>query len=365
MTHVRLASTTLNESKSLPALVDGCVEMGVSSYVIMDDLDSDDGTAELATELFAAAGIPGRVIKGKFDTLAEKRNALLNDPTTRDGCDYLFITQSDEPPTGPLQEELTEQFYLLRVKDYGNDGDSAAAPMEWDMPLLIRSDVRCHWTGTVHELLVWDENVTGVKLDSPVIQRYGSVATRETRELHVKILREEYEQNGSSRSAFYLAQTLQCLGRNEDALNMYLIRAEMPGNDEEAFISYYRAGLITETYNPAKACGYYLDALGRRPFRKEPMFRLAHIANGMKNYEMALMFANKGLAMPDTNDVAFVERWVECWGLEFEWSVAAWNSGIPSSLDVMDNLLKRDDLHPLTRTWLEHNRALPFEPKGP
>ena len=84
----------------------------------------------------------------------------------------------------------------------------------------------------------------------------------------------------------------------------------------------------------------------------------------MKNHEMALVFANKGLQMSDTQDIAYVERWVERWGLEFEWAVAAWNRQIPESIDVMDRLLKRDDLHPLTRTWLEYNLALPFEPKG-
>lgn len=366
MTHVRLVTTTLNESLSMPALAKGCAEMGCDSALILDDEESSDHTDEAAYREFAAVGIPCKVLTYHWTSddhvLSDKRNALLSLHEAREGLtssDYIFHPQSDEPPTGSLDKDnLTEQFYLLRVKDYGNE--EGMMPMEWDMPILLRSDIKMHWSQSPHEMLVWDEEVTGAKLDSPTINRYGSVATTETRELHVKILLEEFEKSGSPRNAFYLAQTLQCLDRNDEALEWYLKRAEMPGNDEEAFISAYRAGLMTEATNPSNACGYYFDALSLRSFRKEPFFRLAHIANGMKNYEMALMFANQGLKMPDTNDIAFVERWIERWGLEFEWSVAAWNCKIPEAFEAMDRLLARADIHPLTRTWLEHNRAQSF-----
>ena len=60
--HIRLITTTLNEALTLPALAKGCKEMGVDSFLILDDDDSTDGTEEVAYREFAAVDIPGKVI---------------------------------------------------------------------------------------------------------------------------------------------------------------------------------------------------------------------------------------------------------------------------------------------------------------
>ena len=44
MPHVRLATTAYNEALTLPALAKGCKEMGVDSFIILDDVSSQKQT---------------------------------------------------------------------------------------------------------------------------------------------------------------------------------------------------------------------------------------------------------------------------------------------------------------------------------
>ena len=362
MPHVRLVTTTLNEAETIPALAKGCKEMGVDSFLILDDDDSIDNTEEVAYREFAAVGIPGKVIKGKFDTLSDKRNHLLSLPETREGLtnsDYLFITQADEPPVGSLDKEsLDAPVHLWAVQD---------GILEWDLPLLVRCDMPCWWVGTVHEYLELGEAPPDgppygpIKRFSPVIQRTGSIATRETREEQAHELEKQLEKDATDgRAAFFLAQTYQALGRFDDALKMYTYRATMiEGADQERWCALYRVGMLTEDQNPVQAVRIFMDAWAMRPSRAESLFRLAHLANRMGSYGMAALFAEWGMSTPPTTDLVFVERWIERWGRAYEWSVSAWWLGVSKAYDVMDELLARDDLAPECRVELERNRALP------
>ena len=355
MTHVRLATTTLNEAPTLSALAQGCKELGIDSWIIFDDEDSTDGTEEIAYDVFD--WIPGKVVKGKFEHLYQKRNRLLSLPETREGADYLFMPQSDEPPVGTLDKDsLTGPVYMAIVED--RESPTSGYPMEWDMPLIVRADLKMHWEGAVHELLVFDEDVIAERLSSFVIHRSGSHASIEEREEQSRSLEAEFAKDGNPRSAFYLGQTYQALGRDEDAIRMYLHRASMTnGYDQERYVAMYRVGQMFESKNLIKAVRPYLDAWGLRPHRKEPLFRLAHLANFMGNHEMALAFCNQALAAPDTQDSMFVERWIERWGIAFQWSIAALQLEMPEAYEVIDWLLKRDDIPPERRKMLEEQRS--------
>lgn len=365
--HIRLATTTLNEAKSLPALAKGCAEMEIDSFIILDDNASDDGTEEVAYREFAKYGIPGKVLKYEWtedSSLSDKRNYLLNHPDLWDGLtddDYIFITQSDEIPTGTLnREHITEPIVMCVVEDLDPAAGENHVPLEWDMPLFIRKGTQCHWEGRVHELLLFDGQYQGCKLSSPRIHRYGSHCSVEMRELHAKVLEEEQAKEDTPRTAFYLAQTYQNLGRNDDAVAMYLHRATMiNGFDEEQYIAMYRVGQLLEASNPIKACRAYLDAWSLRPNRKEPLFHLAHVMNNLGNHEAAIVYCNQALAMADTRDTMFVERWIERWGIEYQWSVAAWWCRIPEAYDVMRRLLERDDIPPMHRENIKTNLSQP------
>ena len=179
-------------------------------------------------------------------------------------------------------------------------------------------------------------------------------------EEQARVLEEELAEADTPRAAFYYAQTLQNLGRNEDAIAAYLHRATMDhGYDQEQFCAMYRVGLLLEESDPFKASRAFMDAWSLRPGRQEPLFHLAHIANKWGNHEMAMMFCNQALMMPPTTDSMFVERWVEQWGIRYQWSVAAWWCGIPECTAVMDELLERNDLPKQHRENIEANRLLP------
>lgn len=314
--HLRLVTTMFNEASTLPALAKGCIDIGIDSWVILDDVESTDGSAELAKELFS--GIPGRVIRkpfSNFGTLARKRNYLYNTlKSTRKGADYLFVPQSDEPPEGFLDKEtLTEDIYLVTVKENS---------LEFQMPLIFKADIPCKWVGSYHECLTfegWDgwETCSHGRIDTLYTVRSGSNATPEDRINQGRILKAEADK-GDIRSMFYLASTMVDLGWFEQAIGAYLRRANMTIPDEETFYSLMTAGVLMEPIDEELAEELWKRAISQRPHRVEPYYLLANMYNRHGNFGAALKHAQAGASLPSSKDMLWINRWVETDGIHLQ-----------------------------------------------
>ena len=102
-------------------------------------------------------------------------------------------------------------------------------------------------------------------------------------ERDLKFLEEDYESDpNNERTVYYLAQTLEGLGENDRALELFKRRTQLGGWDQEVFWSYFRAAEITG--DPAD----YMTAWFYRPSRWEPIQRVLQILNNRGQYEAAV-----------------------------------------------------------------------------
>ena len=74
------------------------------------------------------------------------------------------------------------------------------------------------------------------------------------------------------------------------------------------------------------ADAYYLEAWNARPRRAEPLYHLARLFRLRNEYPLALLFAEKAIAVPRPGDMLFLDESVYRWRALDEFAVAAyWN----------------------------------------
>lgn len=339
MSHVRLACIARNEAEALPELAEH-VRSLIDSWVICLDPRTTDDTERVAYEVFE--GIPGRVVMSKLDddtfNFAAARNELMDLAKPRNKGEwyrtYLLMVDCDSPCVGTLPAELTAPCYVCDLRDQNG--------WAWKMPFLVRADTVGEWHMPAHEYV--DINCKSEEIEyltDIYVKRQGAGTNEARLRWTIDVLTKELESGGAdaARACFFLANTYHSLGDNEKATELYLRRVGMEGMAEETFFSMYRAGRLLQPTNVMKAARAYMDAWSLRPHRAEPLFYLAEISNVLGDHHMALMFANQALTLAPAADAQFVERWIEEWGIRFQWCVAAYNIGVPESVDVMKDLL--------------------------
>lgn len=346
-----------NESKHLPAMAEACKGL-IDSYRIVVDRRTTDDTYDLASKVFDY--VPGEVHWSDLDDETFDFSAARNEAMAlalEPGV-YLMFLDPDTPPVGTIPDHLTAPVYTCDVQDEHN--------WAWKFPFLVRSDAAIRWHLPAHEYLEMRSGAGAwVHLDSVVLQRNGYGADDARIDWSVKKLREVIDAGDpdAPRAMFYLGQMLISVDRFAEGLEAFIRRVGMGDNLEEQFFAFIRIGELlikTELRDLAKASRALLDAYGMRPWRSEPLFYLAHIANSIGNHEMALVFANQGLMNPPTKDVQFVMRWVEDWGMRLQWAIASHHLGNPKAPEVIKELLSREDIPDNWRVTLERYQALPL-----
>ena len=325
----------------------------VDSWTIVDTGSTDDTVARVRTAL---SGIPGAVYSRPWVDFASNRNELLGlgGPT----ADYLLLLDADmvlEVDDAQALHDLAADAYEIRV----------TGGVEYWMRYLVRADVGWSYVGRTHEYLsaprgreVAQERLTGLR----IVHRAdgGSRADKFTRDLAL-LEAEVADHPDDARWVFYLAQTRQHLGDVPGALAAYARRIEMGGWDEEVFWSMFQSGgLLAARGDWPAAVVMYVTAWEYRPTRAEPLQRLASGFRSLGAHRTARVWAETGRAITVPDDRLFLERWVYDWGLQFEWSVAAWWTGdVEAARKAWRRLLERSDLTPEYRAAVEANLALP------
>jgi hypothetical protein len=140
---------------------------------------------------------------------------------------------------------------------------------------LIRASAYADCRGWTHEY--WD--VKGLKASSKgawVLDHCDGSNRPEKLERDLELLGkqlEEYPADG--RTCFYLAQTLQDLGRYEEAIHYYEERIRGGGWEEECWMAQYRIGQCLQRMGlHTDAAQAYELADARRPWRPEPLLAL-------------------------------------------------------------------------------------------
>jgi hypothetical protein len=120
----------------------------------------------------------------------------------------------------------------------------------------------------------------------------------------------------NTRPRFYLAQTLECLGRYAGAQEAYETRIEMGGWPEEVYESKFRRARAMDMQRHeswAEVQQAYLDAHAFDPRRAEPLFAIAERWYAERNYSLCYLFAHRAASMPTPETRLFLDVEVYAW----------------------------------------------------
>ena len=285
---------------------------GLVDRWVICDTGSTDGTPEAVRA--ALDGVPGHLHTSHWEDFGHNRTELMR--LAHGTADYLLLLDADMTVerTAPLPE-LTADAYLLRER----------GELDFGVLRLVRGDREWWYEGSTHEYLCTDGRFTQEELPALRVEHHADGSSRDgklIRDLGL-LKRDVARGTDTPRTAFYLAQTYRDLGRHEPALEWYRRRVELGGWDEEVFYANLQEGILRLEDGIDAAAGVLLEAWQRRPGRAEPLYELAHAYRERGSYDLALLFATRGLDIAYPSDVLFVHRWVYEWGLRLERAVSA------------------------------------------
>ncbi len=306
-----------NESPSIEATLKNFFQEGCSHFVIYDT-GSSDNTVALSRSFFEQHHCVAHIKEEPFVDFSTSRNRAL------DFAEYSFpnagfFLMSDAEwylQQGHALLHFCEQeqhketpLYLMNIYMQGTQFTTAR---------LFRSAQGIRFKGLVHEV---PEYIATVKCPEAVcfdVRATDAGAEKSKRRWQRDLLlltKAFHQDNQDSRTAFYLAQTYECLGLLESAFEIYKHRETLSGWDEENFITCFRLGYLAQQlahdspqYTWDMAMHYYLKAFSLRPNRIEPLIKLAdHF--WPDNIPACYLFAKHAYDMPyPSQDTLFIEK---------------------------------------------------------
>lgn len=280
----------------------------VDRYLVLDT-GSTDGTQRLIREAFGDR-VPGEVPEEPFVDFGRSRSRALDllgtravfslmlsgDETLEGGEALRRFCEEHRASTGPEHGA-----YYLRVR-YGST--------VYDSARLARTGAGWRYTGVTHEVLTREGapppalRVPGVHVFHDLSHR-DAASQRRRWELDLRLLTEERARRPTdTRTAFYLAQTHECLGDLRAAFDAYEERVEMGGWREEVYESLFRMARVDQAMGARWPVVQqrYLDAHAHSPSRAEPLFAVAWHYHQEKNWPLTYLFARRGAELPFPED---------------------------------------------------------------
>jgi len=295
------------------------VDAGVKAYLILDT-GSTDRTIEVTHAFFKKNHITHYFIEQEaFVDFSTSRNRAL------DYAEQRF-------PQAGFMLMVDAEWYMHNVKgllEYcAQEVNSSSScyfirlitpQLDYFLPRMMRAGRKVRYIGVVHETIeiadgkvpatIWFEVKTTERGDTKSKNRWIR-----DRDMLLKHLQKHPD---SPRDTFYLAQTFGCLKDLDSAYKYYLIRTEMKGWDEENFMTWYRLGEICEIKGEQedpelwgmRALQFYLKAYAYRPWRIEPLVRLAYRYYKKGEFATGYIFAKIACeAGYPLYDILFVEK---------------------------------------------------------
>ncbi len=326
---------------------------GLVDHWVICDTGSDDGTPDLIRT--ALDGIPGELHDTPWVDFGANRSELLR--RAQGTADYLLLLDADHVIHQRAELPALElDAYSLR--ELGS--------LDYAVVRLVRADREWWYEGSTHEYIATDGEFTQGELDALILEHHADGGNRPEKLLRdVGLLKREIADDpANSRAVFYLAQTYRDMGRRELAIRNYRRRAGMGGWDEEAFYAQLQAGALMLEDGLEAAAAQLLSAWQRRPSRAEPLYEVARAHRLHGQYDLAELYAARGLAVPYPTDVLFIHRDVYEWGLRLERGLALAGLGrYDEARDELRSVLR--DSHPPRAVAAEVTQALKALPGGP
>ncbi len=301
----------------------------IIDYWIVVDTGSDDGTQEIIREFLK--DIPGELHERPWVDFAYNRNEALK--LGKDKADYLLFIDADERlvfSDAFRKDALDKDLYMFHVQD----GRTVFCRQQ-----LARSSLDWEWKGVLHEQLISTQPGTCEILEGVVnICRHDGHRSQSPLKFQKDIATLEAalrEDPGNLRYRFFLAQTYRVIKQTEQSLRQYQKFVEMGGKDQMGFWARYQIGCLQECLNadPSVIIKAYTDAHHNRPWRVEPLSRLACYFLRRGDFLMGYLVASQALSIPPSTDTLFVETWMYDYWLRFQKLICA--SGIGRAEEVL------------------------------
>lgn len=313
---VVLVSMVKNESKVILRMLDSAA--AVASHFCVVDTGSTDGTVDIVREWAKNHGVPLVVYSTPFVDFGATRTASLQKAVewTRKlslnlDKTYLLLVDADMTieSRGFDRAQLKDDNYRL-LQDAGT--------LAYYNTRLVRSSKVRGYKGRTHEYLETAGNVGD--LHTLVIKDLGDGGCKADKfERDIRLLTKDLEENpNNARSMYYLGASYEAVGKLAEAIEMYTKRSTFPNAwEEEAWMALYRRGIAKELSNDLQgATQDYKDAWIRRPWRAEPLAKLANLALNQKQHQKACALAKAGISIPyPAGDSLFIEK--RCYNEEF------------------------------------------------
>ena len=320
----------------------------IDSYVICDT-GSLDNTMEIIDDYMTEHNIPGHLITKKWVDFGYNKTYLIEQAHTgglANNAEYLFWLDADE---------------VFLKKDYITNGvaDVLAYPTIEDTNLL-RSTIKSNPTLDIFYLIThyggiryprWNivknnqqyywkypahEQLTPVlPIKSGILNNFVLLARKEGKnsqdpehnnkymEWFIDYLKTEPDDDHCN---FYLAQSYQDGGRNQEAIDQYIKYVELDANKSYTYIACIRIGRIAialEEWDTAEK--YLLIGVDIIPDRMEAQFYLIYTYNKIKQYEKSMKFISlKNCNITPDLVHLFVEQSIYDWKYAIEASYVAY-----------------------------------------
>jgi glycosyltransferase involved in cell wall biosynthesis len=319
----------------------------IDSWVIVDT-GSTDGTQELIRSIYA--DLPGQLHERPWKDFGHNRTEAIE--LARGQADYIFVIDADEVlrlPPGFRRPALTARGYSLTF---------VHGSVVHKRTCIVSARAPWRYVGVLHEYLDCGEPEYAPLIPGPEVVAIadGARSQRSQAEKYsadAEVLEAALRMEpGNARYVYYLAQSYRDSGQKEKALDCYDRRAAMGGWQEEAWSSMYNAALLAEQVgsDEAEILRRYLDAIDARPGRAEAYGDLARFFRLRRKYALARIFAERGMGLPPTEDILFVNVSFQQWRCADEYAVASyWVGDHAACKRVCEALLDNPALPPEDR----------------
>lgn len=324
---ISLVMIVRNEAASIGGIIES-VKGVVDRYTIMDT-GSTDGTIEIIRRKFGDT--PGDIFQEEFVDFATTRNRVIElegtksvfalmlsgDEYIRDGASLRAFCEQHRSWSW-VAKGAHHEAYNLRVL-YAND--------VYDSTRLHRTDARWFYVGVTHEYMTnARKNVATVRAEDSSggipkifhdLSTSDPVKKRKRWSMDAELLKSEWKRNPNrTRTAFYLAQSYECLGDWKNAFQWYKTRWELKGWNEEAYEARFRMARVSRHlgYSWPESQQMYLTAHAYLPKRVEPLYAIGHYyyhEESPRNYQLAFIFLHRASMIPfPTNLRLFLDKTV-------------------------------------------------------
>jgi tetratricopeptide (TPR) repeat protein len=353
MSRLCLNAIVRNESARILRMLDS-VKPVISTFAIMDT-GSTDNTVELITQWGLDNDIPGIVGHGSFIDFSQARNQALDLARSwhrlkkAPWFDYLLLVDAD------MELEIITPALAFTALTGGEAYEMVqkAGTYSYNNMRLLNINSAANYVGVTHEFL--NAHSAGVIVGAHFIDHADGANRPEKFTRDIRLLEKDLETDpNNGRSWFYLGNTYRDAGKHQEAELCYRKKLTLPTWPEEDWLTQVNVANCMEAQGVEDA--YIKEALtayGMRPQRAEPLHALAKHYRLKGQNSTAILFAEKGLAMPRPDDKLFVEDWVYDWGFREEFSIAGYYQ--PETRARAYEVTNSLALDPKVPDWLRYN----------